>query len=331
MAAVHYYLGRPARVWISAHSPRSPARQAREGSGRVHSSIPGQPATGLTPSVPAAAHGSPDTYPRSAGNPTASVTAAPGLPPDAAPADGLLARRRIAIARFGTDVAAAGGIGPALAAGLDPADYPVVPAGVPQAWERAQVYLGLCERYQELYQAQLAELHLLMAMAPGCSLPLPHRRPLTGPHTGYISLIRARRGAAIGTTRLSCISAGTRAVAVVQGPHRSVFVADERKRPLGYSLNRSAMGSCSWSSPVLHGRSAGSSRLGGGRTAADGLAPSGCLAGRVLCRGLGRAGGWRLGMPAEDHAAAGRAAPVNADDFRTDPVGGRWASSTDPW
>ena len=183
MAAVHYYLGRPARVWISAHSPRSPARQAREGSGRVHSSIPGQPATGLTPSVPAAAHGSPDTYPRSAGNPTASVTAASGLPPGAAPADGLLARRRIAIARFGTDVAAAGGIGPALRAGLDPAGYPVVPAGVPQAWERAQVYLGLCERYQELYQAQLAELHLLMAMAPGCSLPLPHRRPLTGPHT----------------------------------------------------------------------------------------------------------------------------------------------------
>ena len=182
MAAVHYYLGRPARVWISAHSPRSPARQARKGSGRVHSSIPGQPATGLTPSVPAAAHGSPDTYPRRAGNPTASVTAAPGLPPGAAPADGLLARRRIAIARFGTDVAAAGGIGPALAAGLDPAGYPVVPGGVPQAWERAQVYLGLCERYQELYQAQVAELHLLMATAPGCSLPLSHRRPLTGPY-----------------------------------------------------------------------------------------------------------------------------------------------------
>jgi hypothetical protein len=98
------------------------------------------------------------------------VTAISGLPPDA-PAGGLLARRRIAIARFGTDVAAAGGIGPALAAGLDPADYPVVPGGVPQAWERAQVYLGLCERYQDMYQAQLAELHLLMAMAPGCSLP----------------------------------------------------------------------------------------------------------------------------------------------------------------
>ena len=46
MAAVHYYLGRPARVWISAHSPRSPARPARNGSGRVHSGIPGQPATG---------------------------------------------------------------------------------------------------------------------------------------------------------------------------------------------------------------------------------------------------------------------------------------------
>ena len=235
MPAVHYYLGRPARVWISAQSPRSPARQARTGSGRVHSSIPGQPATGFTPSGPAAAHGSADTCPRRAGNPTASVTAAPGPPPGAAPAGGLLARRRIAIARFGTDVAAAGGIGPALAAGLDPAGYPVVPAGVPQAWERAQVYLGLCERYQELYQAQLAELHLLLATAPGSSLPLPHRRPAPDrPHTGYISLIRARRGAATRTTRLSCIPAGTRAVAVVQGPHRSVFVADERKRPAEY-------------------------------------------------------------------------------------------------
>ena len=78
-------------------------------------------------------------------------------------------------------MAAAGGIGLALAAGLDPADYPIVPGGVPQAWERAQVYLGLCERYQELYQelyqAQVADLHLLMASVLGCSLPLPHRRP----------------------------------------------------------------------------------------------------------------------------------------------------------
>ena len=137
------------------------------------------------------------------------MTATPGPPPDAAPTGGLLARRRIAIARFGADVAAADGIGPALAAGLDPADYPVVPGGVPQAWERAKVYLGLCERYQELYQAQVAELHLLMASVPGYSLPLSHRRPLIDPltdtHTGYISLIRARRGAATRTTRLSCI------------------------------------------------------------------------------------------------------------------------------
>ena len=70
-------------------------------------------------------------------------------------------------------MAAAGGIGPALAAGLDPAACPVVPGGVPQAWQRAQVYLGLCERYQELYQTQVAELRLLMAAAPGSSLPLP--------------------------------------------------------------------------------------------------------------------------------------------------------------
>jgi hypothetical protein len=51
-----------------------------------------------------------------------------------------MARHRIAIARFGTDVAAADGIGPALATGLDPAGYPVLPGGVvPQAWERAKV------------------------------------------------------------------------------------------------------------------------------------------------------------------------------------------------
>ena len=101
------------------------------------------------------------------------MTAASDLPPTPPPTGGLLARRRIAIARFGADVAAAGGIGPALAAGLDPADYPVVPGGVPQAWERAKVYLGLCERYQELYQAQVVGLHLLMATAPAPSDPRP--------------------------------------------------------------------------------------------------------------------------------------------------------------
>lgn len=164
MPAVHYYLGRPARVWISAHSRRSPARPAGNGSGRVRSGIPGQPG-------------------------------------------GLLARHRIAIARFGADVAAAGGIGPALASGLDPADYPVVPGGVPQAWERAQVYLGLCERYQELYQVQVAELHLLMATAPGCSLPLSHRRPLTDPFDGHphgLHITHFGHGAAQRRVRPAC-------------------------------------------------------------------------------------------------------------------------------
>ena len=92
MTTVHYYLGRPARVWISAHSRRSPARQSRTGSEHIRS----------------------------------------GHPSDVAPAGGLLARRRIAIARFGADVAAAGGIGPALAAGLDPAGYPAVPGACPR-------------------------------------------------------------------------------------------------------------------------------------------------------------------------------------------------------
>jgi hypothetical protein len=64
MTIVHYYLGRPARVWIAANSRRSPERQAREGSGRARSGIPGQPPRGSTPSVPAAAHDSADARPR---------------------------------------------------------------------------------------------------------------------------------------------------------------------------------------------------------------------------------------------------------------------------
>jgi len=80
MAAVHYYLGRPARVWISAQSRRRPARPARTGSGPARSGIPGQPATGSTPSVPAAAHGPAGTS-RRAGNPEPPGTAASGLPP----------------------------------------------------------------------------------------------------------------------------------------------------------------------------------------------------------------------------------------------------------
>jgi len=94
MPAVHYYLGRPARVWISAHTRRSPARQTRKGSGSVHNAIPGQPASGLTPSGPAAAHGPADTYSHYADNPKPCVTATSDLPPDAAPAGGLLARHR---------------------------------------------------------------------------------------------------------------------------------------------------------------------------------------------------------------------------------------------
>ena len=85
MPAVHYYLGRPARVWISTHSPRSPARQARTGSGDAHSSIPGRPASGFTPSVPAAAHSSAGACSRRADNQKSPVTATSGLPPDAAP------------------------------------------------------------------------------------------------------------------------------------------------------------------------------------------------------------------------------------------------------
>jgi hypothetical protein len=38
-----------------------------------------------------------------------------------------------------------------------------------------KVYLGLCERYQELYQAQVAELGRLMATMPVPSDPRPLR------------------------------------------------------------------------------------------------------------------------------------------------------------
>jgi hypothetical protein len=107
MTIVHYYLGRPARVWIATNSRRSPARQARKAADASAAASPASPREDSPPSVPAAAHGSTDACPRRTGHRKPSVTAASGLPPDAA--GGLLARRRIAIARFGTDVAAAGG------------------------------------------------------------------------------------------------------------------------------------------------------------------------------------------------------------------------------
>lgn len=90
-------------------------------------------------------------------------TLVPGPPPACPAAAGPPSGRA---RRFGTDVAAAGGVAPALACGLDPANYPVVPGGVPQAWERARVYLGLYERYQQLYQTQVTELCLLLAASP---------------------------------------------------------------------------------------------------------------------------------------------------------------------
>jgi hypothetical protein len=85
MGIVHYYLGRPAHVWIAANPRRNPARQAHKGSGRIHSGIPGQPARGFTPSVSAAAHGSADAYSRRAGNRKSSVTATAGLSPTPSP------------------------------------------------------------------------------------------------------------------------------------------------------------------------------------------------------------------------------------------------------
>jgi hypothetical protein len=113
------------------------------------------------------------------------VTATSDLPPDAAFTGGLLARRRIAIARFGPDVAAAGGIGPALAAGLDPADYPVVPGGVPQACERAQVYLALCERYQGAVPGAGGRIAHADGNDAGARRPAAHTLIAARRHRGY--------------------------------------------------------------------------------------------------------------------------------------------------
>jgi hypothetical protein len=81
-------------------------------------------------------------------------------------ASGLLARHRVEIARFGTDVSAAGGIDPALAAGLDAAAYSMVLGGVPQAWEKARVYRELYAHYRDLYWTQVARLNGLLEPAP---------------------------------------------------------------------------------------------------------------------------------------------------------------------
>ena len=81
------------------------------------------------------------------------------------------------------------------AAVLGPADYPVVPAGVPQAWERAQVYLGLCERYQELYQTDTGG-----RIAPPDGSGAGKQPPLTAPSSADRSLT-ATRTASISLTR----------------------------------------------------------------------------------------------------------------------------------
>ena len=196
MTIVHYYLGRPAHVWIAANSRRSPARQEHKGSGRVRYGIPGKAARGFTPSVPAAAHGSTDAYSRRADNGKPAVTATSGLPP--APAGGLLARRRIAIARFGADVAAAGGIGPALAAGLDPADYPVVPGGVPQAWGTRPGLPGAMRAVPGAGGRIAPPDGNDAGMQPAV---IAHRRPLTDPLTDTVrrqSFRSAGAGAGVG-------------------------------------------------------------------------------------------------------------------------------------
>jgi hypothetical protein len=49
MPLVHYYLGRPASVWIAAMSKRSSARRPRTGTGPARAGNPGQPACARPP------------------------------------------------------------------------------------------------------------------------------------------------------------------------------------------------------------------------------------------------------------------------------------------
>jgi hypothetical protein len=161
------------------------------------------------------------------------VTATSGLPPAPA-AGGLLARRRIAIARFGADVAAAGGIGPALAAGLDPADYPVVPGGVPQAWERAPGLPGAMRAVPGAIPGAGGRIapadgngagtrrpaargrRLTAARDTGAAcLPLSHRRPLTDPRLRRLPVAEpvqaTARPASAGWTDAATVPMATRA------------------------------------------------------------------------------------------------------------------------
>ena len=157
MAAVHYYLGRPARVWISARfTPTYCAASAKAADASTAAS-PASPQPDSPLRCPPQRTRLTRYLPTICLNPDGLRDRGTRPSPGAAPAYGLLARRRIAIARFGTDVAAAGGIGPALAAGLDPPWLPGRARRRTSGLGRAQVYPGLCERYQELYQAQLAE------------------------------------------------------------------------------------------------------------------------------------------------------------------------------
>jgi len=129
----------PGHVWIAANSRRSPARKAHKGSGRVHSSIPGQPREDSLLLCPLRRTAQPMPTRRRAGNRKSSVTATSGLPP--APTGGLLARRGIAIARLGTTCAQAHRPRPW------PPDWtrPIIRScpEVTPGLERAKVYLGL--------------------------------------------------------------------------------------------------------------------------------------------------------------------------------------------
>ena len=193
MPAVHYYLGRPARVWISAlHAAALQASAQRQRS--VHSGIPGQPARRFTPSVSLRRTAQPMPT-RVAPATGILLTATSDLAPDAAPNGGLLARHRIAFARFGTDVAAAGGIGRPWPPDWTRLTTRSCPEGTPGLGTRPGLP-GAMRAVSGRYEAQVAELHLLIATVPGRSLPLSHRHPLTDPSTdahGHVSLIRAAR------------------------------------------------------------------------------------------------------------------------------------------
>jgi hypothetical protein len=68
MPLVHYYLGRPASVWIAAMSKRSSAQRPRTGTEPARAGNPGQPASARQPAPPSPRRGRTRRQPKKTGD-----------------------------------------------------------------------------------------------------------------------------------------------------------------------------------------------------------------------------------------------------------------------